>query len=171
MGFEPYTTEELFDYYQQNIGEFIEFNVNHIYFVDNLQTIANKYNSAIQKIKDQGYIVSGYVITHSPLNTKHSLASSKKIVYSHKAEACKSGYRSAWKYYLSNNRMKNVLNTGNYPNIRIVDNWSNFLRVTDEANRKFEWLQKFTTPSDDPLHWDEPTTKLYMQLAFDTANM
>ena len=62
-------------------------------------------------------------------------------------------------------------NPKNYPNIRIVDNWSNFLRVTDEANRKFEWLQKFTTPSEDPLHWDEPTTKLYMQLAFDTANM
>ena len=147
------------------------FTCNEIKTSSEYNTIANKYNSAIQKIKDQGYIVSGYVITHSPLNTKHSLASSKKIVYSHKAEACKSGYRSAWKYYLSNNRMKNVLNTGNYPNIRIVDNWSNFLRVTDEANRKFEWLQKFTTPSDDPLHWDEPTTKLYMQLAFDTANM
>ncbi|MBQ8535602.1 MAG: Ig-like domain-containing protein [Bacilli bacterium] len=133
--------------------------------------IASKYNSSIQKIKDQGYNVNGFVITHSPLNTKHPLASSKKIVYSHKAEACKSGYRSAWKYHLSNNRMKKVLNTGNYPNIKIVDNWSNFLRVTDETNRKFEWLQKFTTPSDDPLHWDEPTTKLYMQLAFDTANM
>lgn len=72
---------------------------------------------------------------------------------------------------LLNNRMKKVLNTGNYPNIKIVDNQSNFLRVTDEANRKFEWLQKFTTPLDNHLHWEETTTKLYMQLAFDTANM
>ena len=43
---------------------------------------------------------------------------------------------------LLNNRMKKVLNTGNYPNIKIVDNQSNFLRVTDEANRKFKWSQK-----------------------------
>ena len=133
--------------------------------------IASKYNSSIKKIKDLGYKVNGFVITHSPLNTKHPLASKNKIVYSHKPEACKSGYRSAWKYYLSNERIKKVVSGNSYPNIRIVDNWSNFLRVTDAANRKFEWLQKFTTPEDDALHWDEPTTKRYMQLAFDTANM
>ena len=48
---------------------------------------------------------------------------------------------------------------------------SNFLIIQDEANRKFTWLQTFTTPDNDPLHWDEATTKLYMQMAFDTANM
>jgi hypothetical protein len=52
-----------------------------------------------------------------------------------------------------------------------LDNWSNFLKLTDEANRKFKWLQEFTTPEDDALHWDKATTIRYMQLAFDTANM
>ena len=133
--------------------------------------IASKYNTSIQKIKNLGYIVNGFVITHSPLNTKHPLASKNNIVYSHKEEACKSKYRSAWKYHLSNERMKKVLSGNSYPNIKIIDNWSNFLVVTDAANRKFKWLQPFSTPEDDALHWDEPTTKLYMQLAFDTANM
>lgn len=43
MGFEPYTTEELLSYYQQNICELGEFDATHIYFVDNLQTIADRY--------------------------------------------------------------------------------------------------------------------------------
>ena len=134
-------------------------------------TIANTYNSLFQKIKDQGYNVKGFVITHSPLNTKHPLASKSNIVYSHKTEACKSGYRSAWKYHLSNERFKQVVSTNKYPNVNVLDNWSNFLQLTDEANRKFKWLQEFTTPDDDALHWDKPTTIRYMQLAFDTANM
>ena len=64
MGFEPYTTEELFDYYQQNIGEFIEFNVNHIYFVDNLQTIANKYNINESCENMNGFTIplDGYIV-------------------------------------------------------------------------------------------------------------
>ncbi len=133
--------------------------------------IASTYNSLFQKIKDQGYNVKGFVITHSPLNTKHPLASKSSIVYSHKAEACQSGYRSAWKYHLSNERFKQVIATKQYPNVNVLDNWSNFLKLTDEANRKFKWLQEFTTPEDDALHWDKATTIRYMQLAFDTANM
>lgn len=138
---------------------------------DEYLNIASKYNKAIQEIKDLGYNVNGYLITHSPLNTKHPLAKEKKIVYSHSDNACKSGYRSAWKYYLSNNRIKSVLETNNYPNIKLVDNWSNFLAIKSEKDRTFTWLNKFTTPDDDALHWDEPTTILYMQLAFDTAGM
>ena len=148
-----------------------KFTCNQIQTSSEYDTIASTYNSLFQKIKDKEYNVKGFVITHSPLNTKHSLASKSNIVYSHKAEACKSGYRSAWKYHLSNERIKSVVSTNKYPNVNILDNWSNFLVLTDAENRKFKWLEEFTTPSDDALHWDEPTTKRYMQLAFDTADM
>lgn len=134
-------------------------------------TIASKYNSAVSELKKLGYSVKGYVISHSPLNTKHSLAKENKIVYSNDENACSSGYRSAWKYYLSNNRMKSIIATGNYNNIKFVDNWSNFLKIVSEEERTFKWLRDFTTPSDDPLHWDKDTTIRYMQLAFDTAGL
>lgn len=43
MGYEPYTTEQLLFYYEQNIEKLDGFDVSHIHLVDNLQTIANKY--------------------------------------------------------------------------------------------------------------------------------
>jgi len=134
--------------------------------------IAKTYNNAIQSIKNLGFTnTKGFVISHSPLNTKHPLASKNNIVYSHKAEACQSGYRSAWKYWLSNKRMKSIVATGSYQNITFVDNFSNFVVINDEAKRTFTWLRKFSTPENDALHWDEETTIDYMQLAFDTAGM
>ena len=139
---------------------------------DEYYNIANKYNNAVQEIKDLGYKnVKVYIISHSPLNTKHPLANKSSIVFSHKKQACESGYRSAWKYYLSNQRMKKVIGTGKYVNIRFIDNYSNFVIIKDESQRTFTWIRNFSTPQDDALHWDEPTTKMFMQLVFETAGI
>ena len=138
--------------------------------------IATNYNNAIQQVKDLGYKnTKGYVISHSPLNTKQAIkeyperADYFNIVYSHDSNACSRWYRSAWKYWLSNRRMESVLKNGNYSNLTFIDNFSNFVVIKDESARTFTWLRNYTTT--DALHWDEPTTKEYMQLAFDTAGM
>ena len=55
--------------------------------------------------------------------------------------------------------------------LRFIDNFSNFVIIKEESKRTFTWLRTFTTPENDALHWDEPTTIAYMQLAFDTAGM
>lgn len=57
MGYEPYTTEQLFLYYQNKYNEIAEFNINNIYFVDNLQKIADKYN-----IKESCEGMNGFTI-------------------------------------------------------------------------------------------------------------
>ena len=139
---------------------------------DEYYDIAEKYNSSVQSIKNLGYYnIKGFVFSHSPLNTKHPLASNNNIVYSHSKYACSSGYRSAWKYYLSNKRMNSILSTGTYSNISFLDNFSSFVIIKSEADRTFTWIRPFSTPEDDALHWDEATTKLYMQVAFDNAGM
>lgn len=149
-----------------------KFTCDKINTSDEYLNIASKYNLAVQEILDLGYKnAKGFVISHSPLNTKHPLAKSNNIVYSHSEYACSSGYRSAWKYWLSNRRMEKVISTGSYKNIRFIDNFSNFVIIKDESKRTFTWLRTFTTPENDALHWDEPTTIAYMQLAFDTAGM
>ena len=103
------------------------------------------------------------------------------------------GYRSAWKYWLSNQKMKKTLNENT---LTFIDNYSNFvtlnkesitdngLNINDIINGKvtydieelaptFTWHKDYNTDTknNDYLHWDEPTTKTYMQLAFDTAGV
>lgn len=148
--------------------------------------IATKYNNAINQFIKLGYKnTKGYVISHSPLNTKYALAkfptqaAKSKIVYSTKEEiACKKGNRSAYKYWLSNQKMIKVLKTGKYPNLTFIDNYSNFVVLKDKTTRKFTWLkdEKGITydniyKTTDGLHWDQNTTKIYMQKAFDEASM
>ena len=143
--------------------------------------IANKYNLAIEKIKNNGYPnVRGIIMSHNPLNTKDSIKVHGRtdIVYSTDDRYCDKKYRSAYKYWLSNRRMESVIKTGNYPNISFLDNYSNIVTLTDANARTFTWktnsegisyvdLYKTT----DGLHWNETATKIYMQLAFDTAGM
>lgn len=134
---------------------------------------AEKYNTAIQSIINEGYPnTKGFIISHSPLNTKQAISELNKsgFAYSHKAEACKSGYRSAWKYWLSNRQMESILKNENYSNLKFVDNYSNFVILNNETERTFTWLRDYYRTTDG-LHWDEKTTKDYMQLAFDTAGM
>lgn len=156
---------------------------------DNLYTItAQKYSNAIAKIKESGYTnVQGFIISHSPLNTKEAINTYKRtdFAYSHKAEACQSGYRSAWKYWLSNRKMNQILVNGNY-GLTFINNYENFVILNSEGidinsiikgtykpkpevlKPKFTWLRDYTT--EDGLHFDGPTAKIYTQLAFDTAN-
>jgi len=134
---------------------------------------AEKYNTAIQSIINKGYSnTKGFIISHSPLNTKQAINELNKsgFAYSHKPEACKSGYRSAWKYWISNRQMESILKNGNYSNLKFVDNYSNFVVINNETERTFTWLRDYYRTTDG-LHWDEKTTKDYMQLAFDTAGM
>ena len=146
---------------------------------------ANRYNGAIQNIINLGYInTKGYVISHSPLNTVQAInefpkkAESFKIVYSHDQNACSSGYRSAYKYWLSNQAMSQAIGN-NYSNLTFIDNFSNFVVKdpgagvvtftwkTHEQNVSYRDIYKTT----DGLHWDSGTTQMYMQKAFDTAGM
>lgn len=146
----------------------IETNKNGLY-----TNTAQKYNSAIQSIINAGYSnTKGFVISHSPLNTKQAINELKKsgFAFSHKPEACKSGYRSAWKYWISNRQMESILKNRSYSNLTFVDNYSNFVILNNESKRTFTWLRDYYRTTDG-LHWDERTTKDYMQLAFDTAGM
>ena len=153
---------------------------------DEYVDIATKYNNAIKQFIKMGYThTKGYVISHSPLNTKFALtkfptqAAKSKIVYStNETIACKKGNRSAYKYWLSNQKMKSTLATGKYSNLTFVDNYSNFVVLKDRSKRTFTWLknEKGITydniyKTTDGLHWDKNTTKIYMQKAFDEASM
>lgn len=131
------------------------------------ESIANNYSNSVKVIKDMGYDVNGYVISHSPLQSKHKNAASKKIVYSTNSNACEKKYRSNWKYYLSNQKMKSVIK--NYNNLRFIDNYSKYLIIKDEQAKTFTWLRTYTTI--DALHWDESTTKDYMNLVFIEAGI
>jgi len=161
-----------------------------IIYADNKYTDqARRYNEAIKSIVDMGYIsTKGYVISHSPLNTRWAYqdyddkicpncpekAKAKKIVYSHDENACKSEYRSAYKYWLSNQSMKKAIDSNNYKYLKFIDNYSNFVvKVPGENVVEFTWKNDYDKmyKTEDALHWDEGTTKLYMQFAFDTAVM
>ena len=65
-------------------------------------TYATNYNTAVNSVKKEGYNVKGFIVSHSPLQSKHPNASNYSIVYSTNEKACSRGYRSGWKYYLSN---------------------------------------------------------------------
>lgn len=135
-------------------------------------TIADKYNRAIQEVKNEGFSnIKGFVISHSPLNSKEAINKFGRtdIVYSTNAKVCYSGYRTAWKYLISNRRISSIIKNGSYANLTFVDNYSNFVVINDEDKKTFTWLREYHTT--DGLHWDEPTTKVYMQLAFDSAGM
>ena len=130
-------------------------------------TYATNYNTAVNSVKKEGYNVKGFIVSHSPLQSKHPNASNYNIVYSTNEKACSRGYRSGWKYYLSNERMKSVLK--NYSNLTFVDNFSNFIIVADKNKKTFTWLRNYTT--DDGLHWDQATTIDYMTHLLEEAGM
>lgn len=138
---------------------------------------ATKYNNSIKEIINLGYKkTKGYVISHSPLNSKEAVNKfadknkNWKIVYSTKAEACYSGYRSARKYWYSNKKMESFIATRKYANLTFIDNYSNFVIPNDTEAKHYTWLKDYYKTTDG-LDWDEKTTKSYMQLAFDTAGM
>lgn len=151
--------------------------------------IAEKYNIAIQKIKNSGYKnIKGFVISHSPLNTKEAIEVYNRtdISYSHRSEACKSGYRSAWKYWLSNRKMNQILSKSNY-NLTFINNYENFVVLNsdgidvnsivngsykpkpEQLKPKFTWLREYNT--EDGLHFDAATAQSYTRQAFETAGM
>lgn len=135
------------------------------------KTALNKFNSKIDEIKNLGYIVKGYVISHSPLNEKHSLASKNKIVTSDSTNACTSGYSSNWKSYLSNNVTSSAISTNNYPNLKYIDNWSNYLKLRSESGTTFNSVRTFNSPTSNPFEWDKNSTIDFMNLAFKQAGI
>ena len=135
------------------------------------KTALNKFNSKIDEIKNLGYTVKGYVISHSPLNEKHSLASKNKIVTSDSTNACTSGYSSNWKSYLSNNVTSSAISTNNYPNLKYIDNWSNYLKLRSESGKTFNSVRTFNSPTSNPFEWDKSSTIDFMNLAFKQAGI
>lgn len=81
--------------------------------------------------------------------------------------------------------MNQILVNGNY-GLTFINNYENFVILNSEGidinsiikgtykpkpevlKPKFTWLRDYTT--EDGLHFDGPTAKIYTQLAFDTAN-
>ncbi len=152
---------------------------------DEHKNYAEGYNSAINELIDEGYKnIKGIVMSHTPLNTIDSIKNFDRdgIVYSTNSKACDEGYRSGYKYYLSNKRMKKEIENKNYDNISYLDASSNILVIEkeykDTETATFEWLKDENGVSyrniyktTDGLHWDETTTKIYMKLAFDSAKL
>lgn len=100
------------------------------------------------------------------------------LTYSTNKEACQSGYRSGYKYWLSNKKMSSILESDDYKNLKFIDNFSNIIILKSEKTKEFTWKKNSRRVSydkffktTDGLHWDENTTKFYMQLAFDTVKM
>lgn len=129
--------------------------------------IAQGYSTKVSELSGSGYTIQGYVISHAPLQSKHKDASKHFIVYSTNPAACDAGKRSGWKYLLSNEKMISVIK--DYPNLKFVDNFSNFIKVKSRKDKTFTWLRTYTTT--DSLHWDEATTIDYMTMAFNTSGM
>lgn len=139
------------------------------------------YNKAVNKIKKAGLNAQFYMLSHNPLNTSYAFKNypeeteGYKIVYSTSPNVCKSKYRSAYKYWISNQTMKNKLKG---TNIKFIDGYSKIVKLVDEKTKEFEWLKnsagisyKKLYKSEDGLHWDESTTKLYMPIVFNLAGM
>lgn len=158
---------ELFVFFTMTGNSVKNSTCNEITDSSEYEEIAKNYNSAIQSIKNEGYHVKGFVLSHPPLQSKHENASDHKIVYSTSSNACASGYRSSWKYYLSNEKIQSIL--VNYSNLTFIDNFSKYLILVDKEAKDFDWLRTYTTA--DGLHWDEATTIDYMTLAFNGAGM
>ena len=158
---------ELFMFFTMTGNSVKSSTCNEITTSSEYEDIAKNYSAAIKSIKNEGYSVKGFVISHSPLQSKHDNASAHNIVYSTSSNACASGYRSNWKYYLSNEKIQSILQ--NYSNVTFIDNYSKYLILADRETKDFTWLRTYTTA--DALHWDEATTMDYMTLAFNEAGM
>lgn len=146
---------------------------------------ALRADAAIQKIKDAAYpSVKGIVLSHSPLNTIDAIENHRRdfIVYSTDERACNPGKRSEYKYWLSNKKMSEAIDVchkeGKCKNIVFLDNFKNIVNLVNENTKEFKWENNSEGESyrkiyltTDGIHWNEIATKIYMDLAFDSAGM
>jgi hypothetical protein len=122
------------------------------------------------------------MLSHFPLNTRYGFANysdkmkKSKIVYSTDENACSTGYRSAIKYWKSNKTMAGILDRTK--DMTFINGFNEIVELANETTRKFNWK---TAPNgqsyvelyktEDGLHQDEGTTKLYMPIVFNLAGM
>lgn len=121
------------------------------------------YNKTINELKDKGYNAKGYVISVQPL--KHNQSKNPYVVTNENKNACKAKYRSNWKYYLFNKTIKEMIKSQNNSNLEYVETFS---KIVEPNNNKknFSFKQKYNTV--DGVHWNEETTKKYVNTMLDS---
>ena len=129
----------------------------------NIKAFASGYNGAIQKLKNAGYAVQGYVVSMHPVRTTES--TKDDVVSNQNKNSCVAGYRSNYKYYKFNRAIKSVVLNNYSSNLKFESLLVNIMNVNDEGkNFSFKWDYYHTT---DGIHWDSKTSQLYVKEMLD----
>ena len=126
---------------------------------------AKNYNDAIQSLKNSGYTIKGYVVSMHPV--KVSQSTKDDVVTNENENSCTVGFRSNWKYYLFNKRIKSIIETNYRSNLTYE---SLFIQIMEVNNNKQNFSYKITYNTEDGIHWDSATTKNYVNMMFDYTN-
>jgi hypothetical protein len=106
------------------------------------------------------YNTKGYVISMHPV--KVSQANSSTVVVNENKYACSTKYRSNRKYYHFNQAVKTIMK--DYLEIKYIETFTDIMTIND-PNKNYSY--KITYNTDDGVHWDETTTKMYVKLMLD----
>lgn len=131
-----------------------------------INSYANGYNDAIQNLKNNGYNVTGYVVSSHPVKPPQADQSSKVVTNQNK-NACTVGYRSNWKYYQFNKAMIRIIQSKYSNNLKYESVFKKVVNVNEEG-KNFSFNITYNTT--DGVHWDADTTKRYIKLMFDYSN-
>ena len=125
----------------------------------------NNYNDSIKKIIDKGYQTKGYIVSMHPV--KVSQSSSYTVVVNENKNSCTKGYRSNRKYYYFNQVIKSLTNQLNSKYVKYIETFTKIMTVT-EPDKNYSYKISYNT--SDGIHWDEETTKIYVDMMFNLTN-
>lgn len=126
---------------------------------------AKDYNESIQTLKNNGYTVKGYVVSSHPV--KPSQAKKDVVVTNENSNACAREYRSNWKYFQFNKAMNSLVKSNYSTNLKYE---SVFVQIMETNTKKKNFSYKMTYNTTDGVHWDEATTKKYIDLMLGYTN-
>ena len=135
------------------------------------------YYSNINKIKSSGYSIISYVVGVHPVNasyiSKEKKATTKVVINSNK-KSCYKNYRSNRKYNKFNQLVEKSI-TDNYASqLNYKEYLTVFLNTNVKDGNNFswkgDWKKNYATVGDG-VHWTEKTTKMYVGLMLNGANV
>ena len=126
---------------------------------------ANNYNDSIKKLINSGYRVKGYIVSMHPV--KVSQSGSSTVVVNENKNSCAKGYRSNRKYYYFNQNIELLTSQLNPKYVRYIDTFSEIMMVADPDKN---YTYKITYDTSDGVHWNSPTTQMYVNMMFNLTN-
>lgn len=124
------------------------------------------YNEAIKSLEKDGFNVKGFVVSMHPVKPGDA-PSNSQVVSNTSKNAGKPGYRSNIKYYLFNKSVETLMKNDKSNTLTYLETFKQIME-TNEKGKAFKYKIQYKT--DDGVHWDSPTTKVYVDMMLNMVN-